>query len=421
MAIELITGLPGASKTLTTIERVIDIAAKSNRPVFYSGIKELAVDDPRLKGTVWTEFDPKLWHEVVPSGAIIFIDEVQTIFRARAITSNPPPYVTELEQHRHKGIDFYVTTQHPRLIDPALKVLTANHRHLVRIFGGESSTIHYWDGIKEKPESTGAKNESQKTVKFFPKELYGLYKSADLHTSKFKIPKRVWMLAALPLLLGACAYVTYKMLHKVNPASQVEEAKKDAKTSPAASGGVVGQPTAAPVARASADPIGDLKDYVWKGTPRVVGLPQTAPKYDQLTVPTRVPIPAMCIQRGSVRNASEITCKCWSQQATPMDVPFNMCIEFARNGFFRDFDADKDQQQVARADRSQDVLSNRPDSAPLAHQVQDGPRVSIIPGQSMGPQRTEKAPGLNESGSTIQDGPPNNRATRAAGGSSSST
>lgn len=413
--IHLITGLPGNAKTLFMLQLVIKVAAEENRPVYYSGIKDFVKNDPRLKGTSWTEFDPKTWHETVPSGAIIVLDELQTIFRARAITSNPPPYVTELEQHRHKGIDFYGTTQHPRLIDPALKVLVQSHRHMMRIFGAEMSTVHFWDGIREKPESAGAKNQSQKTTWPFAKDLYGLYRSADAHTMKRKIPLRVKLLLLAPVLVVACVWMAYRMLHKAGPAS-ASAANSTAATA-AVPGGVAGlvPPPPQPGAHAPADPVQDLKDYVWKETPRVAGLPQTAPKYDQLTQPTRVPIPAMCIQKGSVADHDQVSCKCYTQQATPMDVPFNMCMEFARNGFFRDFDADRDRDQQMRAEASQKVLQRVPDAAAPDHSPAAGPRVSVLPGLPMGPQRTDTSPGLNEGG-TIQDGPPNNRATRAAGG-----
>lgn len=407
--IHLITGLPGNAKTLFMLQLVIKVAAEEGREVYYFGIKDFKKDDPRLLGTKWTEFDPKTWHDTVPSGAIIVGDEAQTIFRARAITSNPPPYVTELEQHRHKGLDFYFTTQHPRLVDPALKVLVQSHRHMVRIFGAEMSTVHFWDGIKEKPESAGAKGSSQKTTWAFAKDLYGLYKSADVHTMKRKIPMRLKLLMAVPVVLVACGLLTYKMLHKVTPGDD----KKAVAASSSSHGGVAD--LVPPPAAAHVDPVQDLKDYVWKETPRVTGLPQTAPKYDALTAPTRVPVPAMCIQKGDPAAHEQVSCKCFSQQATPMDVSFNMCLEFARNGFFRDFDADRDRKDSERADASREVLSNRPDSPIPQHAVQDGPSVAVLPGAPMGPQRTDTSPPLN-GGSVLQDGPPNNRATRAAAG-----
>jgi len=49
--ITLITGLPGNGKTLYTISFVKALAEKENRPVFYSGITDLALD--------WTEIEPE--------------------------------------------------------------------------------------------------------------------------------------------------------------------------------------------------------------------------------------------------------------------------------------------------------------------------------------------------------------------------
>jgi zona occludens toxin len=163
------------------------------------------------------------------------------------------------------------------------------------------------------------------------------------------------------------------------------------------------------------DPVQDIKEYVWKETPRVAGLPQTAPKYDELTKPVRVPVPAMCFQVGDVRETRDIKCTCYTQQATPMEVPFNMCVEFARHGRFQDFDPDPARGEATRADRSVAVLSSRPDAPVPVRPVQNGPAVTVLPGQPMGPARSETSPGLNEGG-VIQDGPPNNRAMRAAGG-----
>jgi len=165
--------------------------------------------------------------------------------------------------------------------------------------------------------------------------------------------------------------------------------------------------------RRPADPLEDAKDYVWKETPRVVGLPQTAPKYDALTVPTRVPVPAACLQVGSVHDRKSVSCKCYTQQGTPMAVDFNMCIEFARNGFFQDFDPDKDRQAASRTETSVRVMEGRPEASVPVRAAQDGPRVALLPGEHMGPARSVKDQPME---STIQDGPPNNRATRAAAG-----
>jgi zona occludens toxin len=426
--IELITGLPGNAKTVNMLRTVIDRAAAENRAVYYSGIKGLIHDDPRLKGTSWTPIEADKWMDC-PDGSIIVIDECQKSFRNRTLGTHPPKHVTDLEEHRHRGIDFYMATQHPSLVDPALRRLVQTHRHMVRIFGMEASTIHRWERCVDNPDKPQFRKDSEKVRWVFDKSLYGLYVSATIHTAKKRIPLRVWGLVAVPLLVVAAIGGVYWFTRGKHDDGKVETAKAGARKVPghvssASGGGDDPMFNADPASlnrkqdrnRSGADdPVQDMKEYVWKETPRVVGLPQTAPKYDELTRPSRVPVPAMCFQKGDLRETKDVQCKCYSQQATPMDVPFNLCIEFARNGRFQDFDPDANRADASRADRSVAVLSNRPDAPVPVRQVQEGPAVTVLPGKPMGPARTDTSPGLNESGE-IEDGPPNNRATRAAAG-----
>lgn len=357
--IELITGLPGNAKTLHALGLVIERAARENRAVYYSGLKGFKEDDPRLKGTTWREFDPLKWHDEIPSGAIMLIDEAQKVFRARSLGSIPGKHVTELEEHRHKGLDFYMITQHPSLIDPAIRKLTQTHRHMVRIWGMEASTVHKWDAVREQCDKPTARKDSEKTKWAFNKGLYGLYHSADVHTMKRTIPGRVYFLGALVLLFVALVWYSVSFFSRKTQNPEQSTPAVASASSPAQSPGRTGGASGG----APADPLQDLKDYAWRETPRVSGLPHTAPKYDSITEPVRAPVPAACIQKGDVRSGREVGCKCYSQQGTPMAVEFNMCVEFARNGYFQDFDPERDNERSDRAERSQHVLATRPDYA----------------------------------------------------------
>lgn len=409
--IELLTGLPGNSKTLNLLRTVIDRAAEEKRPVFYSGIKGLLLDDPRLKGTSWTEIQPEKWMEC-PDGSIIVIDECQKVFRARTLGSVPPQHVTDLEEHRHRGMDFYVATQHPSLIDPALRRLVQTHRHMVRIFGFEASTVHRWDRCVDHPDKPQFRRDSEASKWVFDKSLYGVYHSATIHTAKARIPLRAKLLVLVPVLVIAAGWWVYKTTakHRKPVAEEVAVAPGRAGSSsvgraavPAAPG-VVDAPVADRKQSGADDPVHDVKEYMWRETPRVTGIPQTAPKYDELTRPTRVPVPAMCFQIGSVSGGKSPRCSCYTQQGTPMDgIPFNMCVDFAQRGHFQDFDPDpvKPSQEPRQA------------AVQASQAVSSGPSVLVIPGTPMGPQRTDKTPGM---ASVVQDGPVNNRAVRASSG-----
>ena len=107
--ITLITGQPGAGKTLFTLQFVRELAEKEKRTVHYSGIKDLRLP--------WLELaNAEDWYQV-PQGSIVVVDEAQRIFRPRGAGSVVPRHVSELETHRHQGIDLFIITQHPMLVD----------------------------------------------------------------------------------------------------------------------------------------------------------------------------------------------------------------------------------------------------------------------------------------------------------------
>lgn len=352
--IELITGLPGNGKTLYTISQVKAQAERENRQVFYHGIPELTLNWEKLE-------DPTKWAEVPPN-SIVVIDEAQKTFRNRSLGSTPPKFVTDLETHRHLGIDVVMITQHPSLIDPAVRRLAGRHQHMIRIWGSEASTVHKWDAVKDNCDKSRADSDKKKWA--FDKSVYSLYKSAEVHTMKRTIPGRVKMLIGLSFVFVALvAYMAFYLKSKTTPQT----------TSPPAVATVVGAGMVPPgqmgAVSAPLDPVEDARRYVQRETPRIVGLPHTAPKYDQITEPVRAPVPAACIQKGAA-TSGEVGCKCFTQQGTPMAVEFNMCMEFARNGYFQDFNPDRDREQSDRAATGERVLSSRPDEP-----IRSGPQI----------------------------------------------
>lgn len=346
--IELITGLPGNGKTLYTIAQVKAAAIRDNRAVFYHGIPELTLNWERLE-------DPKNWM-TVPPGSIVVIDEAQKTFRNRSVGQTPPEFVTALETHRHLGIDLVLITQHPSLIDPSVRRLAGKHQHMVRIWGTEASTVHQWDAVKDNCDKS--RTDSNKKKWAFDKSVYGLYKSAEVHTMKRSIPARVKVLLGLFVLL-ACA-IAYMVMFIGKKTGAIEADKPEAALVGTMANPMLARPSSSGES-AVFDPVADARQYVAMATPRVDGLPHTAPRYDAITVPVRAPVPAACVQVGSPAQTGDVKCKCYSQQGTPMDVEFNMCIQFARNGYFQDFDAEKDQQSDQKAARGVAVLSSRPD------------------------------------------------------------
>lgn len=333
--ITLLTGLPGNGKTLRALSMIKELSEKENRPVFYAGIKDLMLP--------WTEIDATKWFEC-PTGAIIVIDECQTVFRPRSIGKEPPDYVAKLETHRHQGIDIFLITQHPLLADSAIRRLVGRHLHLIRIFGTQAATIHEWASCRDNCDKPAGRTDSIKTKWIYDKKAFEYYKSAELHTVKRNIPKRIYFFILAPVLLIAAVLYIKHFTQKQTEKGATAEQSTGIKPAPIAA-------NSGALKKASyRDALEDAKQYVYEDTPRVEGLPHTAPKYDELTKPVEVPVPAGCVVSQSQG------CKCFTQQATPIKMPEAICLDIVKHGFFEDFERSKrqkndktEQQQIAQA------------------------------------------------------------------------
>lgn len=303
----LVTGLPGSGKTLFTIDWLIKKAEKEGRQVYYSGITDLKLP--------WIEHDPEKWMELPPN-SIIVIDEAQRIFRPRASGAKVPPHVEQLETHRHRGIDIVVITQHPMLLDGNLRRLTGLHFHVVRKWGRQSSTIHEFPEVRDNPDKN--RKDSQKRNFSYPKKVFTLYKSAEVHTHKVRIPTFYYVLAGVLILLSLAIYRFYSSVSKrVTAPVAVQTA-----TAPPGQA-LPGQPLRVGAAPAAPQP----PDWWQSQQPRIDGMAHTAPAYDALTAPRQIPYPAACV-------ASRTRCQCYTQQATPLQMRDDQCRQIVKHGIY---------------------------------------------------------------------------------------
>lgn len=311
--IHLVTGQPGAGKTLFTLWWVRQIAEREQRTVYYSGIADL-----RVPG--WVELDDATTWHTLPAGSIVVIDEAQRTFRPRATGTVVPEHVAKLETHRHAGIDLWLVTQHPKLLDANARRLVGLHRHVMRAFGTATAVVHEWHETRPDPDLS--REGSITTTLRYPKEVYAWYKSAEVHTHRARVPLRVWLLFASPVILAGIGYGIYLMLSarfSGAPSAVQRQALSEVGGGARVTTGQGRMTTPA--------------DYVAAYQPRVPGLAYTAPAFDPITQPRRAPRPAACI-------ASVKRCACWSQQATRLDVPEGLCRELVEKGFFQWWDDD---------------------------------------------------------------------------------
>lgn len=348
--IHLITGQPGAGKTLYTIDQLRKV---TDRPIYYSGIPGLALP--------WTELpNPEKWHEC-PTGSIVVIDEAQRIFRPRGTGQKVPEHVEKLETHRHSGIDLWIITQHPMLIDSNLRRLVGLHRHVMRAFGAKLANVHEWQEVNQAPDRS--RKDSIVRSWAYPTDVYTLYKSAEVHTHKMRLPVRLLALAAVPVVLAISGYLVYQWQHSQTPQKAQEAIKQDAHG---------GQPPKiekmpSGVTRQAALPTPDT--YV----PRVPGVPETAPRYDELTKPIRAPLLSGCVM-------SKRDCRCYTPDGSRYYTTPAICTSVAMAGVpFNDWRPDDRREQAAgriAAGAAPAAASPQPDTAQIPIRVsrQEAPR-----------------------------------------------
>lgn len=321
--IYLTTGANGTGKTAFGLQEVRAKQLKENRPVYWNGRFRLTADFG------WIKIDAKDWQQA-PDGAIFFFDECHNDFPP-GTAGREPPEVKMLAEHRVRGFDFFLYTQHPKNINAFIRRIIASpgwHRHLKRNFG--TSLVSHIDyvAVCDNPEKPGAGNAGTVSMKALPKEVYSWYQSAELHTGKVKIPKQLWVLLACVLAVPVLIFFFVKVFY----GNIAKQAGSEASKPPLAA--------VTPGRQASGPSIDEKRpltpaEYAQSFQPRVPGLQYSASRYDGLTQPKQAPKPAACLD--GVRPGAKVrTCSCYTQQATPLDVPEPLCRQIAAHGIFDD-------------------------------------------------------------------------------------
>ena len=329
------TGANGSCKTLFTLEDIRKMQVAEGREVYF--VKDRFKPNPILTEEFgWVAIEFKEWLDL-PNNAIILADECHKDLPKRAPSSPVPPHVQQLAEHRARGFDFFLLTQHPMNIDEFVRRLIGApgyHQHYKRIFGGTKSTrILQWDAVNAQCEKDGSGKNAQGSTRTHPTHVYEWYESATLHTAKVRIPKQVFIVLGCLVVVPLLLYYVYDKLRpkETKPGEKVE-----------ASSGVFGNTSSSSSSTAERKPL-TTAEYVKSYQPRLAGLMHTAPAYDKLTEPKRVPVPAACVEMKS------IGCKCYTQDATPYPVDLAMCRQLVAQGAFLAFQAEGERKTIEPA------------------------------------------------------------------------
>lgn len=235
MPINLVTGTPGAGKSLYTLSRLVpglmadlvDGDTVIKRRLCVGGVRDLLLDHDlvevprirdwdsyakeshpwhrleRLPGTAPLDVPMRAdnWHLWCRPGDLIVIDEAQHCFKPAAAGRAVPAFISNLEEHRHYGVDFVLVTQHPNLLHANVRALVNPHFHVRRIWGRAACMVYQWDRCSP---VTATKTASSSTWRH-DRKAFGIYKSAELHT---KFSQRIPLVA----IAAAVAFVAAPLL-----------------------------------------------------------------------------------------------------------------------------------------------------------------------------------------------------------------
>ena len=321
MSITLLTGSTGSGKTAHIVSQM---QAITDRPFFVMGIPELKLPHvPVPPVSEWvhrvpTPEDPTILAPefTFPANAIIVIDEAQHVYRPRAAGSKVPDIVAAFETHRHCGIDFWLITQNPALLDQNIRRLVKRHWHIHESPLGRK--LLEWSQCRD-PDSKTDRSEAIAVDYKPPKAIFDLYKSAEAHTVlKRRIPRALFVvMVAVVLFIGMAVYLGTRVKNKISPAPVPEVSQQHkGQISP-------GGPPTSRLEQLAENPLQYMTDFM----PRHMDYPESAPAYDAVRVVKSFPVIAGCIK-------TEKFCKCVSQQGTDVQVTPDRCLAILANKVF---------------------------------------------------------------------------------------
>lgn len=324
MAILLITGTPGAGKTLRAIQLGVQ-AKKEGMKVFHVGIDDM---DPRLIPECPGGFEK--WKDL-PKGSTLIVDEAHKFLPVRQ-PGRPPQWIQDLTEIRHFGIKLILVTQDPRNLDAFVRRLIGEHEHVSRKMGMGAAQIRTFQGVAENPGDFHAQKGTTTKAWSYPKDLFSAYTSSTMHLVKRKIP---WKMFACVLVILALPVAFYFVFQKV----------------PGIGNGAVSSSPSSPSAVASAsssakklpgdkpDPWASREAFLHEVTPLIPGIPWSAPLYrnSRAAAPPRL----ACIEIGSegalTSSGPGSKCRCFTEQATPVPVTPLLCRKIAHEGIYHPF------------------------------------------------------------------------------------
>lgn len=301
------------------------------------------------------------WWEELPHGSVWIIDEVQQVIPQRGKDKTVPDWVKQLSLHGHHDLTIYLLSQDGMQMDVTARRNCNFTWIMSRPLGMNRANIYEYRGFQELPNDAWRRSqvlknaEAKKTFKYSDR-WQKLYVSASAHDHiKRRLPKRLLL---LPIGVAFVAWCMWFAWSRLKPQTEGDNTAVAA----AASALIGAQAPSAAGARALT-----VDQYIATMTPRIEGVPHSAPMFDGFEVKD-YPRP-ICYNSG--RHGD---CRCVTQQGSKLWMAQKQCKQYVENGYFDPFkDPASTQSEVAETSDEQGAGSIPADmAAPAAASVGGG-------------------------------------------------
>ena len=331
------TGVPGSGKTSSIIALLMQDESythytdsegvKRERPLFTNGIPDLKIEHNELTDE---QIKEQPFQDFLPYGSLVVIDEAQRLFPTRSAAAKVPPYIEALVTHRHHGLDIVFITQHPSFLDSFVRRLVQRHMHIsIKPVGRK---LYEWNECVDQPESSQNIARAIEVNFKLPKEAFGMYKSAEIHTKpKRRLPKSlIFLIFFLPALLGYGWYTYTRMSAKFmeqENAEVVSTETSDNGQNPQTDGQSKGGQNykTADNGRTNLQNGQNLTPEMF--VPTIPERVESKPIYNSIRQVQQYERLAACIDGG------KSGCTCYTDQATKIkEIPQKECKQYAKDG-----------------------------------------------------------------------------------------
>ena len=357
--IYLFTGNMGTGKTSRVVSMILnnedglfkmklEDGTEVDRPLYFCHIDGL--DKRKFNAHELTEEEimSAPLRDIIPTGAVLIVDEAHYTYPVRAAGRPVPPYIQELTELRHHGHTVILMTQHPSQLDVFVRNLVSKHTHLERKAVGMKQYTWYKcvTSLDNPAAVTGVESSSWKP----PKEAFKYYKSSSQHQKfKKKIPLAVWALIGIFAFMAWKGYNVYQIYQQGTGQQEQVEPQEAAASQPQ-----MELPTETETA-VKIDNSLNPTDFI----PTLAEKPESKPLYDSVRQVKTFEYIAGCVEGGNSG------CTCYSDQGTPLkEITKTMCKDYVRNGL--PFNPYKDKTQTTQATLPQNQAKSNDNSQVLA-------------------------------------------------------